>query len=586
MIVRNAGVSIPRLSPRIARLLGVGLLIAAAGSPARAGGREEFSRRFQKSLPLAAGQKFSIDHSHGDVRVATHKDASVRIDATIRVSSSDRERAEKFSQDIRIEVESTAAGVSVKTVYPPKNWSFAGVGFASFSVDYEIVMPETSPLALRNRFGDVEIANLHAAGDVVNANGRVSFRAGAGRQRLENSFGAVELSGNAGDAAIVNSNGAVTATDVTGDLEVRNRFGRTGVTRAGKRCLIVSSNGDVSLDGAGSAQLTASFGKVDARNVSGDLAVQNSNGSVSATLVGGRAELATSFGAISFSELRKGASVTGSNSAISGRRVAEGVVVRTSFGGVELADVGGAVEVENSNGRIQVRDVKGGAKLTTRFGQIDVSGIGGDVVISGSNGAILLANVEGSADVRNSFGETSLTRVRKGAKVVSGNGRVILADVGGAAYVKTSFGQVEATRIDGGLTVDNSNGAVRATSVKGSATVRTSFAPVTLEAIGGAIDVDSQNGAVEVRGLTASEKDCARVQLKTSFAPIRLALDPQGGFQVTARTSFGRVSTELPLGGDAGAGGESVSGKSGDGRCEVLLTNSNGNIDIVKAAAR
>jgi DUF4097 and DUF4098 domain-containing protein YvlB len=170
--------------------------------------------------------------------------------------------------------------------------------------------------------------------------------------------------------------------------------------------------------------------------------------------------------------------------------------------------------------------------------------------------------------------------VRKEIRVVSGNGRVTVADIGGPAYIKTSFGLVEATRVEGGLTVENSNGAVRASDVKGPASVRTSFGAVSLEGVGGAVDVDSQNGSVELRRLTG--KDCQKVSLKTSFALIRLALPEGSGYAVTARTSFGKISSEIPVTASGQLSEGSLTGKIGDGNCELTLTNNNGNIEITR----
>lgn len=203
----------PAARRSVAGLLAGALLLAAAPAAARAG-REEITRKFQKSLPLQAGQAVSIAHSNGGLSVTTHRDPLVSIDATIRVSSSDREGADKFAREIRIDVTQTAAGISIRTIYPEKKWSFLGVGNLSYAVDYEIVMPETAPLTVRNRFGNVAVENLKAAGDIANSNGKLSVRGGGGPLRLENAFGSIELSGNSGDAVIVNSNGTVTAADV------------------------------------------------------------------------------------------------------------------------------------------------------------------------------------------------------------------------------------------------------------------------------------------------------------------------------------------------------------------------------------
>ena len=107
----------------------IALLLAAV--PISAASRQEFTKEFSRTLPLAAPQKLRIENSNGDVRVTTHGSGDATIHAAIRVSSSDQEGAEKFAGDIRIEVERTADGISVRTVYPPKDWSFRGAGYVS-----------------------------------------------------------------------------------------------------------------------------------------------------------------------------------------------------------------------------------------------------------------------------------------------------------------------------------------------------------------------------------------------------------------------------------------------------------------------
>ena len=48
------------------------------------------------------------------------------------------------------------------------------------------------------------------------------------------------------------------------------------------------------------------------------------------------------------------------------------------------------------------------------------------------------------------------------------------------------------------------------------------------------------------------------------------------------RTSFGRVTSELPVTVVGKLGGESLTGKIGSGECELKLNNSNGNIEILQ----
>jgi DUF4097 and DUF4098 domain-containing protein YvlB len=227
--------------------------------------------------------------------------------------------------------------------------------------------------------------------------------------------------------------------------------------------------------------------------------------------------------------------------------------------------------------------------LRNRFGEIEAAGISGNATLTSSNAAIRLSRVTGIADVRGSFGAVTVSGAGKGAKIISGNGAVIVSDAEGETYIKNSFGMVRADRVTGKLTVENANGNVNATGVTGGITVRTSFSPVRIDGVQGAVEVYNQNGSIEVAGLQgkpAGAQSCPSLILKTSFAPIRIYLPTGAGFAVTARTSFGRINSELPLTVSGSLCSDSLMGKIGSGECDLNLTNTNGNIEILNAVSR
>jgi DUF4097 and DUF4098 domain-containing protein YvlB len=152
--------------------------------------------------------------------------------------------------------------------------------------------------------------------------------------------------------------------------------------------------------------------------------------------------------------------------------------------------------------------------------------------------------------------------------------------------VKTSFGLAQAERV-GALTVDSANGAVRASAVKGATEIRTSFAPVVLTNVDGSVDVRNQNGSIEVSGFTArGPEGCYRMSLTTSFAPIRLTLPGGAGFNVSARTSFGKVQSGLPFTTTGALSADSLTGTIGGGGCEVTISNTSGDITLAGPPAR
>ena len=123
----------------------------------------------------------------------------------------------------------------------------------SFGVEYDLTLPETTPLDLRNRFGRVDVTRLGGPANINNGNGTVIFTGGRGHHRIENSFGDVEVRGNDGDVTVMNGNGTVTASDITGTVDVTNRFGGVRVTNAGRGLTVRSNNGNIEATNIGGA---------------------------------------------------------------------------------------------------------------------------------------------------------------------------------------------------------------------------------------------------------------------------------------------------------------------------------------------
>jgi hypothetical protein len=433
--------------------------------------REEVTRDFQKSVALSGGRSLRIEHSQGNITIHTQAKGEVEIRASIKCSADRAADARNWCGQIKILVEESSSGVWVRTEYPHSDF-FNGRRGLSYSLSYDITMPETAPLEVRNRFGTVSVTGLHAPATINNNNGKVLFIGGRGRQRIENSFGDVEVARNEGDVTIVNTNGLVTAVDVTGAVDLRNHFGDVRATNVGRRVDINAGNSNVTVTNAGgTANVSDSFGRVTVRDAKSDVTVENQNGVVEATGVVGTADLRTSFEAVRFSRIGKGVTVHASNSTITGDTVGASAVVDTSFGGIEL------------------RGVKGGARAT------------------------------------------------------AGNANIRLTDIGGEVYAKTSFAGVTVEDAEGPITVDNGSGSV---------TVR-----------------------------AKSSKKCQPIALNTTFGPIRVGVAQGVGYDVTARTSFGHITSEPAMTVNGQVGGDSLTGKIGGGGCVLKLTDQNGSIEIV-----
>src|SRR5215472_7742633 len=95
-------------------------LILMFGWMLAAAGREEYTRDFRKSVSLPGGRGFRIESQFGRISIRTQSKNEVAIRAVIRCSAGTVDQAHRCADQIQVAVEESAAGVSVRTAYPPE----------------------------------------------------------------------------------------------------------------------------------------------------------------------------------------------------------------------------------------------------------------------------------------------------------------------------------------------------------------------------------------------------------------------------------------------------------------------------------
>jgi hypothetical protein len=443
----------------VAARIGVASVGIALSLPAFA--RDEYTRAFDKSVPVQPGQRLVLEHSLGSIDIHTHSSRDVIVHADIKVSAGSEAEAKSFADNIAILVEPSSTLLNVRTRYPEKPSSHQ----LSYSVNYDVTIPQNMPLQVRNSFGSVSVSGAQGGSDIKTSHGSLRFDDGGGQLRLENAFGSVQMNGNKGDVAVENTNGSVNVSGILGSLTLRDRFGSVHVSEVSKGAKVVNNNGRVELVGVGGpAQVDNSFGPVALTNVKGDLIVNNQNGPMEVNNVSGPAVLNGGFGPIRFSNVSGEVTVTNRNGPVTGRN-AGGLKVQTSFGPVDVGDVHGSVNIVAGQGPVTVTNVGGDANIRNSFGLIRVenagslnasnanagikaSGIRGDVTVNTSFGPILLDGVSGAVKAGNQNGGVDVTVSGSSCKPIdihSSFSSIRVALPERASYrvnAKTSFGKI------------------------------------------------------------------------------------------------------------------------------------------------
>jgi hypothetical protein len=415
--------------------------------------REEVTRSFDRTVTVSGTPTVLVEHRMGDLRVRAHTRNEVRIQATIHVSADSRSEASALADRIQIDVQESLGTISLTTRYPDlliREAQRRGRNRdLSFSVDYDLLLPERLPVNLRNRFGDVNVSGLKGGGSIVNASGRVTAADSSGRYSIENRFGNVEAMRLSGDLIIRGANGPVSANNITGLVSISN-----------------------------------TFGNVNAASIHGDATIVNANGSVEASGITGRADLLTTFGTVEFRDVGV-VTASSANGSVTGSNVNGPANVNATFGTVTLRNVAKDVRVINANGAITLQDVRGGAELSTRFGRVDALGVKGGLRVSAANGPVKVSDVDGPVYLKTSFGPIEAERVRGALTAENASGAVSATGVGGSAKISTSFGPVVLKEVDGRLDVTNRSGSVEAWPTVSPGTchdvlLTTSFSPMVV----------------------------------------------------------------------------------------------------------
>ncbi len=150
----------------------------------------------------------------------------------------------------------------------------------------------------------------------------------------------------------------------------------------------------------------SSFGDIRVEGIDGQCVLENKNGEIKASDIGGDVD------------------------------------IDNSFGDIEVSDVRGKADIINRNGEITADKISGSAVFESHFGDITATQIGGDLKITNNNGRITASDISGKADLGNAFGDINLDKVNGGATVESKNGRIEAEDVAGNVQIKNSFGDI------------------------------------------------------------------------------------------------------------------------------------------------
>ena len=203
--------------------------------------------------------------------------------------------------------------------------SIANWGRAEYPIDFEVVVPATIPLTVRDTSGDIRISQMNADVEVHDGSGRLT---------------------------VSDVHGAVSLTKESGDIEVRRVSGETRIS---------SKTGQMKLQDLAGLEIEQSDGDLSVMNT-GPARIHNQSGNLRISAVKGALEITDESGEIQVAN------------------VAGDVTIHDTSGQIRVSQAG-VVTVDDTDGDVTVQNAASLAVRTKESGQVKVSGISGAVEV-------------------------------------------------------------------------------------------------------------------------------------------------------------------------------------------------------------
>jgi DUF4097 and DUF4098 domain-containing protein YvlB len=236
--------------------------------------------------------------------------------------------------------------------------------------------------------------------------------------------------------------------------------------------------------------------------------------------------------------------------------------LRTSAGEISSSDIEGSVKARTAGGSLKFGEIKGPFEGTTSAGSINLAGATGVVTAKTSGGSISLGRLDSDTTAETSAGSISVKKANAKLAATTHGGNIDAGELDGAARVETSAGsitvktakeqlsavthggKIEAGELGGPAQLETSAGSIKVGSVHGPLVANTSGGSIEIDQAADTVTAHTSAGSITAAFMAQPHGDC---KLTTSGGGINVRLADNLGFDLDARTSGGRVITELPV---------------------------------------
>jgi hypothetical protein len=248
-----------------------------------------FDDHLAQDFPANASLK--VIDNHGAVSVHASDDNKITVIVRKRIGAENQEDADKYNRETKPTITAIGGLVTV-------NAMVEGAGDHPVETDLDISLPRKIAVAIVSRRGDVNLVGRDGGVDISAQHSDTSVEDVNGNVKVSQEKGSVKVEQVSGDVHVEGRVDEVSVADVKGSLQLDGEFQESvKVARVGKSVTFKSSRTDMEfsrIDGSldldsddlhaeeitGPLRLTTRSKNIRLNEVSGDVRLQNDNGTI------------------------------------------------------------------------------------------------------------------------------------------------------------------------------------------------------------------------------------------------------------------------------------------------------------------
>lgn len=160
IIFNTAGSSAQPASGWLRGLLIFAFAIAQTAAAWAYGPEREFTKTINREFGTTAKGTTALYNKYGMVKVKTWGNNSVKIDITIVVNTESQRDADAMFDRIKVNFTSTSGYVKAETMVDQENWWPKTFNCQDFKINYEVYIPASNQLDLKNKYGNSFVTDL------------------------------------------------------------------------------------------------------------------------------------------------------------------------------------------------------------------------------------------------------------------------------------------------------------------------------------------------------------------------------------------------------------------------------------------